>query len=140
MNFQKKLKAQYLVTKMNALRIIKTYPDFPNGKKPDDIETAFYRWVLEKVTIDDFSELELSMPIYRNRKDIIVAVKIIEDMSEFWNNLNPLASKLFKTKIIGNCYVVFENIKSDKESFDLWCDIVKADLKKLGCSDKSFTY
>ena len=124
---------------MNCLKIIKTYPDYPNGK-PDNV-TAFYRWVCKKVIITDtdLHNLELSMPIYRKRKDIIVGVKVIENMSELWTNINPFASELFNSKIIGDCYIIFENIDNTDE-FNLWCNIIKQDLIKLGSSDKSFTY
>lgn len=123
---------------MNALRIVKTYPDYPNGK-PDEVQSAFYRWVCEKVKLNNFDDLELSMPFYRKRDDIIVAVKTIDDLSNSWCNANPLASELFKSMIIGDCFITFDNIKSNEE-FDLWCNIIKADLKTLGCGDKSFAY
>ena len=121
---------------MNALRIIKTYPDYPEGK-PEGV-TAFYRWVCEKVILENLNGFELSMPFYRKRRDVIIGVKITM-INEMWLNLNPLASELFNSQIIGDCHILFEDIKN-KNEFDIWCNIIKQDLLKKGCSEKSFDY
>ena len=113
---------------VNALKIYKTY-----------LDKYYYRWICEKVVIENFNNYELSMPFYRNRRDVIVAVKVVEDIEEFWSNLNPFATELFKTKIAGDCLVVFEDLKND-DDFNLWCEIIKRDLKKVGAKDESFNY
>ena len=63
----------------------------------------------------------------------------VENMADFWENINPLAVELFKTHISGDCYIIFEKIKTDAE-FNLWCDIIKKDLLNAGANDKSFTF
>jgi len=113
---------------MNALKIYKTY-----------LDKYYFRWICEKVVIDNFNDYELSMPFYRNRTDVIVAVKVVDDVGEFWSNLNPFATELFKTKIPGDCFIVFEDLKND-DDFNLWCEIIKRDLKKVGARDESFNY
>ena len=114
----------------NALKITKTYPNDNN----------FYRWVCEKVVVSDtLNDKELSCPIYRKRTDIMLAVNKVVNVIDFWENINPLASELFKTHICGDCYIIFEKIKTDAE-FNLWCDIIKKDLLNAGANDKTFTF
>jgi hypothetical protein len=117
---------------MNALRIVKTYPD----ETYTDGVNCFYRWVCEKVILENLDGLELSMPFYRNRRDVVVGVHA---PNEIWLNLNPFAYELFNQIIGGTCYIIFEEIEN-KNEFDLWCNIIKQDLLKKGCSKKSFNY
>lgn len=114
--------------KMNALKIYKTYPF-----------EGYYRWICEKVIVDDFEDHELSSPIYRGRCDVVVAVKFVEDVADTWLSINPFATELFKSVITGDCLIVFEDIEK-VDDFDLWCEIIKRDLINLGCRDVNFKY
>lgn len=126
---------------MNALTIVKTYPD---GKTPDGI--GFYRWVLTKTTIteSDMMKYELSCPFIGN-KSILLGVKRISCKKEF-TNINPIASELLKQNICGDCVFVFphdeeeEYMKFTDKEYDVICEIIKRKLLQLGANPLSFMY
>ena len=118
--------------RMFALQIVKTYL-FGNAT-----EGGYYRWVCKKIELDTFSrkKLELYSPFYRTRRDVVLAVGEYSGLN--WANINPFATELFKQHICGDCIIHFEEL--DKNGFDIWCEIIKKDLQKLGAKNESFEF
>lgn len=117
---------------MFALQIVKVYL-FGN-----ETEGGYFRWICKKIELDTIvsKNVELYSPFYRTRRDVVLSVK--KDSGLDWRNINPFASELFKQHINGDCIIHFEEL--DKNGFDIWCEIIKKDLQKLGAKNESFEF
>ena len=126
-------------SKMNALTIIKTYPD---GEMAGGV--GFYRWVLTKtkITEEEMMSNDLSCPFF-GKKSILLGVK---KNSFDWSNINPLATELLGQTICGDCVFIFpydeeaDYMKFTDREYEVICGVMKAKLLKIGANPMSFQY
>jgi hypothetical protein len=96
---------------------------------------GMYRWYVNKTTMEKETlfKHELGCPIYKNMKDLLLAVEHFEP--SMFNHYNPLLGSLLKQEVYGMCsYLVIDTEKKR----DILYNIIKKELTDLGATEKTF--